>query len=76
MAKLHLKTREEFAQLSLHEKNEYLQGIAQQVAHLRGDEFTPCRRTASAASGASTAGAPSRISSSRISARRNRSGNP
>ncbi len=41
MAKLHLKTREEFAQLSLHEKNEYLQGVAQQVAHLRGDEFTP-----------------------------------
>lgn len=31
--RLDLKTREQFAALSLHEKNEYLQGVAQQIAH-------------------------------------------
>ena len=30
--RLHLKTRDEFAALSLHEKNDYLQGVAQQIA--------------------------------------------
>jgi plasmid replication initiation protein len=42
--RLHLKTREEFACLKLHEKNEYLQGVAQQVSHLRGEQFTPLNK--------------------------------
>ncbi len=37
--KLSLMPREEFANLSLHAKNAYLQGVAQQVAHLRGEPF-------------------------------------
>ncbi|PLK68686.1 replication protein [Rhizobium sp. TH135] len=35
--KLHLKTREAFADLSLHEKNAYLQEVADQIADTRGD---------------------------------------
>ena len=37
--KLSLMPREDFANLSLHAKNAYLQGVAQQVAHLRGEPF-------------------------------------
>lgn len=36
--KLHLKTREAFADLSLHEKNAYLQEVADQIADARGDD--------------------------------------
>ncbi|KQZ56261.1 replication protein [Rhizobium sp. Root149] len=36
--KLHLKTREAFAELSLHEKNAYLQEVADQIADARGDD--------------------------------------
>lgn len=36
--KLHLKTREAFAELSLHEKNAYLQEVADQIADVRQDE--------------------------------------
>ena len=36
--KLHLKTREAFAELSLHEKNAYLQEVADQIADARQDE--------------------------------------
>ena len=36
--KLNLKTREAFADLSLHEKNAYLQEVADQIADARGDE--------------------------------------
>lgn len=36
--KLNLKTREAFAQLSLHEKNAYLQDVARQVMLLRGED--------------------------------------
>lgn len=36
--KLHLKTREAFADLSLHEKNAYLQEVANQIAEVRGDD--------------------------------------
>ena len=36
--KLHLKTREAFAELSLHEKNAYLQEVADQIADARADE--------------------------------------
>ena len=39
--RLHLKTRDEFAALSLHGKNDYLQGVAQQIAHVRAEEFSP-----------------------------------
>ncbi|SOC89921.1 Plasmid replication initiator protein [Ensifer adhaerens] len=35
--KLSLKTREEFAELSLHEKNAYIQNVADQIADARGD---------------------------------------
>lgn len=45
-SKIHLKTREEFSALSLHEKNDYLQGVAQQIAHLRGEEFEPLGKDA------------------------------
>jgi len=41
---LHLKTRNEFASLTLHEKNEYLQGVAQQIFHIRGEEFVPLNK--------------------------------
>jgi plasmid replication initiation protein len=36
--RLHLKTREQFAELTLHEKNAYIQEIADQIADARGDE--------------------------------------
>jgi plasmid replication initiation protein len=36
--KLSLKTREEFAELSLHEKNAYVQEIANQIADIRADD--------------------------------------
>lgn len=36
--KLHLKTREAFAELSLHEKNAYLQEVADQIADARQDD--------------------------------------
>ena len=42
--RLHLKTRDEFAALSLHEKNDYLQGVAQQIAHVRAEEFSPLEK--------------------------------
>ena len=37
--KLDLKTREQFAELSLHEKNAYLQDVAGRVAEARGEAF-------------------------------------
>jgi plasmid replication initiation protein len=42
--KLSLKTREEFAELSLHDKNDYLQAVAAQVARARGDEPQPLNK--------------------------------
>ena len=39
--RLHLKTHDEFAALSLHGKNDYLLGMAQQIAHVRAEEFSP-----------------------------------
>lgn len=36
--KLHLKSREDFANLSLHDKNAYLQGVAAEIMATRGDE--------------------------------------
>ena len=42
--RLHLKTRDEFAALSLHEKNDYLQGVSQQIAHVRAEEFSPLEK--------------------------------
>lgn len=36
--KLHLKTREAFAELSLHDKNAYLQNVVGQIMQARGDE--------------------------------------
>lgn len=36
--KLSLKTREEFAELTLHEKNAYIQDVTDQIADARGDE--------------------------------------
>ncbi len=36
--KLHLKSREDFADLSLHDKNAYLQGVAAEIMTARGDE--------------------------------------
>ncbi|ACB97418.1 replication initiator protein A [Beijerinckia indica] len=44
--RLNLKSRAEFAVLSLHEKNEYIQGIAQHVAHVRGDPYKPLDKDA------------------------------
>lgn len=44
MARLDLISREAFAELSLHAKNEYLQGVAQHVAHIRGDRFVSLDR--------------------------------
>jgi plasmid replication initiation protein len=38
MKKLHLKSREDFAELSLHDKNAYLQDVAAQVMTARGEE--------------------------------------
>lgn len=46
MAKLDLLSREAFAELTLHAKNDYLQGVAQQVAHLRGDTYMPLDKEA------------------------------
>src|SRR4051794_7997625 len=39
--KLNLKTRDEFAALSLHEKNGYLQDVARRITEARGEEFIP-----------------------------------
>jgi len=44
--KLNLKTRDEFAALSLHEKNSYLQDVARRITEARGGcrkvlAFTP-----------------------------------
>ena len=36
--KLNLKSRDEFAELTLHEKNAYVQEVANKIADLRGDE--------------------------------------
>lgn len=36
--KLHLKSREDFADLSLHDKNAYLQGVAAEIMTARGDD--------------------------------------
>ncbi|PVE49884.1 replication initiator protein A [Rhizobium rhizogenes] len=36
--KLHLKSREDFADLSLHDKNAYLQGVAAEIMTARGEE--------------------------------------
>lgn len=44
--RLHLKTRDQFAELSLHEKNAYLQDVARQVAEFHGEEFVPLDRDA------------------------------
>jgi plasmid replication initiation protein len=44
--RLHLKSREEFAELSLHEKNAYLQEVAQRVMKERGEEVTPLTKDA------------------------------
>lgn len=41
-----LKTREEFAGISLHEKNEYLQKVALKIAQSRGEDFTPLNKEA------------------------------
>jgi len=45
-SRLNLKSRSEFAALSLHDKNEYIQGIAQQIAHIREEGFTPLNKEA------------------------------
>lgn len=42
--KLDLVTREAFAALSLHEKNDYLQGVARRIQGLRGDDPEPLDR--------------------------------
>jgi len=44
--RLHLKSRVDFAALSLHEKNDYIQGIAQQVAYVRRETFIPLDKEA------------------------------
>jgi Replication initiator protein A len=44
--KLNLKSREAFAELSLHEKNTYLQSIAQTVSDARGEAFVPLDKDA------------------------------
>ncbi|WP_407052110.1 replication initiator protein A [Methyloraptor flagellatus] len=43
---LDLKTREDFAALSLHEKNEYLQDVARRVMEARGQTFEPLSKEA------------------------------
>ncbi|MDH6298810.1 replication initiator protein A [Agrobacterium fabrum] len=44
--KLNLKPREAFAELTLHEKNSYLQDIATQIADAKGDEYLPLDKDA------------------------------
>src|SRR3954466_12862145 len=44
--RMQLKTREQFAALSLHQKNDYLQTVAQQVAHIRDEPFQALDRDA------------------------------
>src|SRR4051812_8653052 len=44
--KLDLKTRDEFAALSLHEKNGYLQEVACLITKARGEEFIPLTKDA------------------------------
>jgi plasmid replication initiation protein len=44
--KLDLKTRDEFAALSLHEKNGYLQEVARLITKARGEEFIPLTKDA------------------------------
>ena len=44
--RLTLKSREDFAGLSLHEKNDYLQDVARQVVEARGEEFVPLGKDA------------------------------
>ncbi|MGU9982472.1 replication initiator protein A [Phreatobacter sp. HK31-P] len=44
--KLALKSRPEFAELSLHEKNDYLQEVAQKIAAARGELFLPLDKDA------------------------------
>lgn len=42
--RLNLKSRDEFADLSLHEKNDYLQDVARQVMAARGEMFEPLNK--------------------------------
>ncbi|ACA17854.1 replication protein [Methylobacterium sp. 4-46] len=44
--RLHLKSREDFAALSLHEKNAYLQDVAERVMKVRGEEHVPLSKDA------------------------------
>ena len=44
--RLHLKSRDEFAALSLHEKNAYLQEVAQRVMKARAEEPVPLSKDA------------------------------
>lgn len=44
--RLHLKSREDFAALSLHEKNAYLQEVAQRIMKVRGEEHVPLSKDA------------------------------
>lgn len=44
--RLNLKTRDEFANLGLHDKNAYLQDVARQVMEARGEEFVPLGKDA------------------------------
>ena len=44
--RLRLKSREDFAALSLYAKNDYLQDVARQVATARGDQLTPLEKDA------------------------------
>ncbi len=45
-ARLNLKTRDQFAELSLHEKNAYLQDVARKVCEAQGEEFLPLDKDA------------------------------
>jgi len=44
--KLNLKTRDEFAALSLHEKNSYLQDVARRITEAQGEGFIPLGKDA------------------------------
>jgi plasmid replication initiation protein len=44
--RLNLKPREEFADLNLYEKNDYLQDVARQVMEARGEPFEPLNKDA------------------------------
>jgi plasmid replication initiation protein len=44
--KLNLRTRDEFAALSLHEKNRYLQDVARQITEAQSEEFIPLGKDA------------------------------